>query len=121
MATSPLELTATPDTSPTFMSAGIFRKFTLPSNGISGTCAYTGAAPINTTNARAMRFIRILPCVTTLNAELAEPAEQHDSPGSVVPGLVVRSLSRGRRFGLLRMQHQLLYAPVQELGDVDLV
>src|SRR5262245_7087612 len=62
MATSPFELTATPDTSPTFMSAGSFRKFTLPSNGISGTAwAYAGLMPCTTpasaTRAMTIRFM----------------------------------------------------------------
>jgi hypothetical protein len=62
IATSPFELTATPDTSPTFMSAGSFRKFTLPSNGISGTaCAYAGltpcATPASATRAMTIHFM----------------------------------------------------------------
>src|SRR5712671_5879753 len=57
MATSPFEFTATPETSPTFMSPGSLRKFTFPSNGISGTCANEGAAPSRTRSAAIMRFI----------------------------------------------------------------
>src|SRR5262245_12861817 len=37
-AISPFELTATPDASPRFMSAGSLRKLMSASNGISGTC-----------------------------------------------------------------------------------
>jgi hypothetical protein len=37
MATSPFEFTATPDTSPKFMSGGSLSGLMLPSNGISGT------------------------------------------------------------------------------------
>src|ERR1043165_5782487 len=50
-AISPFELTATPDASPKFMSAGSFKKLMLPSNGISGTgdCAVAAAADPRTT------------------------------------------------------------------------
>src|SRR4051812_13040037 len=64
MATSPFELTATPDTSPTFMSAGSLRKLMLPSKGISGTgccaCATVRLTPDTTGTSRmaiaSMRF-----------------------------------------------------------------
>src|SRR5258707_15647400 len=59
IATSPFELTATPDTSPTFMSGGSFRKLTLPSNGISGTgcCANDVAARSSATRVMARHFM----------------------------------------------------------------
>src|SRR5258706_6045870 len=94
IATSPFELTATPDTSPTFISAGSLRKLTLPSNGISAACcANAGAAPSTATSA-------------TMTRVMLPPVD-----------LLTRS-GRSRRG---RLELQLLHAPVEELRDVDLV
>src|ERR1700730_774677 len=47
----PLELTATPEASPRYMSGGSFRKFGTESNGISGGCCCANADGLNSMNA----------------------------------------------------------------------
>src|SRR2546429_5133154 len=62
---SPFELTAMPDTSPRFMSAGSFKKFGTESKGISGTaCCAFDVTPSSTMRAMSRCFTRISSKVT---------------------------------------------------------
>src|SRR5262245_25367166 len=71
----PLELTATPDTSPKFIPAGSLKKSATESNGISGTvcCASDGVATSMTSNINRAFMV---------TSTLAVPSSKFRVPGS---------------------------------------
>src|SRR5271169_1005582 len=102
----PLELTATPEASPRFMSGGSFSRFGTESKGISGGCCCANADGLSSMSAPTSQVFMRTSLVFCL---------QRLAP-SIQRGEVVRQ--SGRRLDLKRTQNRPAHRNSAEIGMV---